>query len=191
MYSGNDAGDIGVVAHTLIDILGDDVATAIPCKGKVKVGDAHSRDGVALKLFLNIALRPGLAHPYVEPCLDPEVADLIVRALVERESYTANIDISSLEWTLLFIALDDCLVVRKICWLLFVLKEDIDGGVEVVVVVTDELEGCVSHCSNKGRSGLLTLIDVIFVFVIDIITVFAIVVVAYSKDFLRTGGRLG
>ena len=126
MYSGDDTGNIQVVAHLPIDILGDDVATATACEGKVNVGDTHGSDGVALKLFLDIALRPGLAHPYT--CLDPEVADLIVRALVEREPYAADVDISSLEWTLLFIALDDCLVVRKVCWLLFVLKTDMDGG---------------------------------------------------------------
>lgn len=128
LYSGDDAGNIGIVAHLSIDILGDDVAAVTPCEGKVKAGDTHGRDGVALKLCRDIVLRPGLAHPYVEPCLDPEVADLVIRALAERESYTARIDRGSLPWTLLCIAHDNCFVVRKVCWLLFVLKMDMDGG---------------------------------------------------------------
>ena len=128
MYSGDDAGNIGVVAHLPIDILGDDEAAATPCEGKVKAGDTHIGDGIALKLCRDIALRPCLAHPYVEPCLDPEVADLVVRALAKRVSYTASIDLGSLAWTLLFPALDDCLVGRKVRWLRFVLKIDIDGG---------------------------------------------------------------
>ena len=91
-------------------------------------GTRRSSAGVASKVLRNIALRHGLAHPYVEPSLDPEVADFVVRALVGRESYTTGVDLGGLAWTLLSIVLDDCRVARKICWLVFVLKTDIDGG---------------------------------------------------------------
>ena len=66
MYSGGDVGNIGVVAHLPVN-LGEDVAVTTPCEGKVDVGDTHSGDAVALKLLLDIALRPGLAHPYSGP----------------------------------------------------------------------------------------------------------------------------
>lgn len=126
--SGSDEGDIGVAACLAIDILGDDETEAIPREGKVNTRGTHSSDVVAFKVLRDEALCLGLAHGYVAPKLDPDVADLGIRPLVEDDSDTAGVDGGNLAWTQVKTLLDDRLVARNVRRLVFIVDKDIDVG---------------------------------------------------------------
>ena len=128
LYGSGDEGNIGVAAYLPIDILGDDENEATPREGKVNTRDTHSSDVVAFKVLRGKALRLGLAHGYVAPKLDPDVADLGIRPLVESDSDTAGVDGGNLARTQGERLHDDCLVARDVRRLVFIVDKDIDSG---------------------------------------------------------------
>lgn len=74
-------------------------------------------------------LSRGFRHGYVASKLGPDVADVVVRALVESKSDTADVDGSLLAGTQVERLRDDRLVRRNIRWLVLALNNDIcEGG---------------------------------------------------------------
>ena len=111
-----------------VDVLGDDVAEVSPREGKVNARGTHGRVVAVLKVLRDKVLRPGLAHGYVAPELDPDVAGLDLRPLVEINSHTADVGGGSLEGTLDETLLDDRLVTQHVRRLVFIINEDFDFG---------------------------------------------------------------
>ena len=126
MYSGGDEWNIGFAAHLAIDILADDETEVAPRECKVNTRGTHSRDVVVFEVLRDKALRLGLGHGYSAPILDPDVADLVIRPLVESDSDTADVDVSSLARTQIETLRDDRLVVRNVRRLVFIVNKDID-----------------------------------------------------------------
>lgn len=127
LYSGGDEGSIGVVAHPPVDELTDDVTEVTPREGEVNARGTHVRVVIGLKVLRDKSLRHGLAHGYVAPGLDPDVADVAIRPLVDSDVYTADVGSGSLLGTQVETLCDDGRIVWDVCWLALVVDEDLDA----------------------------------------------------------------
>lgn len=117
MYSGGDEGNIGVAAYLPVNALGDNETEVAPRERDVNTRGTHSRVVVGFKVLRDKALVLGLAHGYVASKLDPDVADLVIRPLVESDSDTADVGGGSLVGTQVETLRDDRLVARNVRWL--------------------------------------------------------------------------
>jgi hypothetical protein len=99
-----------------------------PHEGKANTRDTHSSNVVVFKVLRDKALRRGLARGYVAPRLDPYVADLVIKSLVESDSDTADVDGGDLTWTQVETLRDDLFIFRNVRRLVFIVNKDIDGG---------------------------------------------------------------
>lgn len=68
----------------------------------------------------------GLAHGYLAPKLDPDVADLVTRRLVESQSDALDVDGGSLAGKLGERPFDDLLEARQVFGLVFSVNNDLD-----------------------------------------------------------------
>lgn len=125
MYSGGDEGNIVIATYLLVSILHDDETIAAPHEGDVNSGGTHNRIVVGFKVLRDKALRLGLAHGYIAPKFDPDVADLVTRALVESESDATDVGGSGLAGTLGETPLDDLLEARQVFGLVFSVNNDL------------------------------------------------------------------
>ena len=142
LHGGGDEGNIGVVACLPVDVLGDDVTEDAPPESEVNVRGTHGSDVIGLKVLRDKALRIGLAHGYGAPKLDPDVADVEIKPLVESDSHTIDVGSGSLTAKQVGRLRDDRLVVWNVRWLAFIVNEDLDFGHSGS---SDERGGCVSH----------------------------------------------
>ena len=111
-YSGGDEGIIGVVAFLSIYVLGNDEADVVPREGEVKARSTHGRAILLLKVSRDKVLRPGFAHGYVAPVFNPNVADVVIRALFKSDTHTADVGGGNLAGTEFKTLLDD----RRAVW---------------------------------------------------------------------------
>jgi len=128
LYGGGDEGNIGVAAYLPVNVLGDDETEVVPREGDVNTKGTHSGVVVGFKVLRDKALRLGLAHGYVASKLDPNVADLVIKPLVESDSDTADVGGGSLVGTQIETLRNDRLVAQNVRRFLFIINKDIDFG---------------------------------------------------------------
>ena len=118
LYSSGNEGSIGVVAHPPVDEPADDATEVTPHEGEVN----------ARGTLRDKSLCHGLTHGNVTPGLDPDIAHVAIRPLVDGDVHTANVGSSSLPGTQVETLRDDGRVFRDVRWLAFVIDEDLDVG---------------------------------------------------------------
>lgn len=127
LHSGGDEGSIGVVAHPPVDEVADDVTKAAPREGEANARGTHVRVVIGLKVLRDKLLCHSLGHSHVAPGLDPDVADVPIRPLVDGDVHTADVGSGSL-LTQVETLRNDGRAVRDIRWIAFVVDEDLDVG---------------------------------------------------------------